>query len=114
MPIVFSYGSLQEPRVQVSTFGRLLAGTPDELIGFEHASVAITDPARAVTLGRANHANVIRSQNRDRRVSGIAFELTDAELVVADSYEREDGYQRISVVLASGRAAFVYVHGGSC
>ena len=35
MPLVFSYGTLQEERVQLSTFGRLLQGYSDALIGFE-------------------------------------------------------------------------------
>ena len=37
MPLLFSYGTLQQPAVQLSTFGRLLQGTPDELLGFEQS-----------------------------------------------------------------------------
>jgi hypothetical protein len=35
MPLLFSYGTLQEQAVQQSTFGRLLKGQEDELPGFE-------------------------------------------------------------------------------
>ncbi len=35
MPLLFSYGTLQQEDVQLSTFGRLLQGQRDELLGFE-------------------------------------------------------------------------------
>ena len=44
MPRLFSYGTLQEERVQLSTFGRRLEGHRDELVGFERSTVKITDP----------------------------------------------------------------------
>lgn len=96
MPLVFSYGSLQEERVQLSTFGRLLPGSRDELVGFELASAR-------------GHANVVRSGRSDSRVSGTVFEITDAELAAADRYEQRDGYTRIAASLASGTQAWVYV-----
>jgi hypothetical protein len=34
MPLLFSYGTLQQKDGQIATFGRLLAGEPDELGGF--------------------------------------------------------------------------------
>lgn len=36
MPWLFSYGTLQQEAVQLSTVGRRLAGQADELVGFEH------------------------------------------------------------------------------
>ena len=44
MPLLFSYGTLQQPNVQRSTFGRLLRGHADELPGFEPSLVEIEDP----------------------------------------------------------------------
>jgi hypothetical protein len=44
MPLLFSYGTLQQDNVQLSTFGRLLHGHTDELVGFESAIVQIEDP----------------------------------------------------------------------
>jgi hypothetical protein len=43
----------------------------------------------------------------------MALEITDAELAVADEYERADAYTRIPVRLASGVEAWVYVEAAS-
>lgn len=108
MPLVFSYGTLQQDRVQLSTFGRLLAGVKDELPGFEPSLVKIDDPAAAAAAGRSHHANVTFNGRNDSRVTGTAYEITDAELAAADQYEQTASYRRIAVVLASGRRAWVY------
>ena len=39
MPLLFSYGTLQQEDVQLATFGRLLQGQKDELLGFEQSLV---------------------------------------------------------------------------
>ncbi|CAN5815417.1 hypothetical protein BH18ACI5_BH18ACI5_11250 [soil metagenome] len=44
MPLLFSYGTLQQDSVQLSTFGRRLQGAPDELIGFELSLFNVDDP----------------------------------------------------------------------
>ena len=104
MPWVFSYGSLQKPAVQLATFGRLLAGHEDALVGFELGMVRH---------GEKQHANVTRCENAHSRVSGMALELTASELETADEYERADAYTRIPVKLASGVEAWVYVEAAS-
>jgi hypothetical protein len=109
MPLIFSYGSLQQPDVQVSTFGRRLDGRRDELPGYEPSLVGIDDPLVVATLGRTHHANIIRTAMVDSRVPGTAFEITDAELARVDEYERAFMYERVAVVLASGAEAWVYV-----
>lgn len=43
------------------------------------------------------------------RVSGMAFEITDAELAAADRYEQLAAYKRITATLASGKQTWVYV-----
>ena len=43
MPLLFSYGTLQQEAVQLATFGRLLRGSPDELVGFEEGVREVTD-----------------------------------------------------------------------
>jgi hypothetical protein len=58
MPLLFSYGTLQQEDVQLATFGRRLAGTRDELLGFEPATVKIDDAATVRAIGRTEHANV--------------------------------------------------------
>ena len=109
MPLLFSYGTLQDERVQRSTFGRLLHGRRDELPGFEPSLVRIDDSQLAAAIGRTHHANVTFNGRRDSRVSGTVFEITDAELAAADRYEDRAAYKRISIVLASGHGAWVYV-----
>ena len=110
MPLIFSYGSLQEENVQLSTFGRRLEGRRDELVGFEPASVAIDDPAVVAALGKTHHANVAFNGSDASRVPGMVFEIGDAELAVVDAYEAPFGYGRIGAMLASGKRAWVYVH----
>ena len=100
MPWVFSYGSLQTPAVQLATFGRRLAGLADSLAGFELGTVQHGD---------RRHANLKRCAQAECRVSGMVFELSDAELQTADAYEHADAYTRIAVTLASGLEAWVYV-----
>ena len=97
MPMLFSYGTLQQADVQRDTFGRVLAGEPDALPAFE------------LTRSRdGRHANVAFNGRFDSRVSGMVFEITDAELVEADGYEQADAYSRVQVTLASGTPAWVY------
>ena len=110
MPLLFSYGTLQQDDVQRATFGRLLHGHGDELQGYEPSLVEIEDPRQAAAAGRTHHANVIFNGRADSRVPGKVFEVTDAELAAADEYERPASYERVSVTLASGREAWVYVH----
>ena len=109
MPLIFSYGTLQQEDVQLSTFGRLLKGQRDALSGFEQSSVKIEDPQVAAASGRTHHANVTFNGKTDSRVSGTVFEITDAELAAADQYERRAAYKRVAVMLASGKQAWVYV-----
>ena len=41
---------------------------------------------------------------------GVVFELTDAELLSVDTYEAMFAYRRVVGRLASGHAAWVYIH----
>jgi len=107
MPLLFSYGTLQQAAVQMSAFGRLLRGQPDELIGFEQSLLRIEDPEFVATSGKTHHSIVAFNGRSDSRVRGTVFEVSDAELVKADQYEPA-GYKRISAMLASGQQAWVY------
>lgn len=109
MPLVFSYGSLQQESVQLSTFGRRLAGSKDALPGHALGAVEIPDPARAAVHGRTHYANVAPDADPASRVDGMALEVTPEELAACDGYERLDGYVRVAVTLASGREAWCYV-----
>jgi hypothetical protein len=79
MPLLFSYGTLQHHDVQLSTFGRLLHGEPDDLVGFERLLLAIDDAQFVATSGKTPHAIVTFNGREDSRVSGIAFEVTEDE-----------------------------------
>ena len=98
MPILFSYGSLQRDDVQVASFGRVLPGWPDELVGFTLVPAGAHSP----------HANVVRG-SEGSRVPGHAFEISDTDLAAADEYERRDAYTRIRGRLASGKETWVFV-----
>ena len=108
MPFLFTYGTLQERAVQLATFGRVLEGHVDELVGFEQGLFTVDDPDFVAKSGKARH-NMVRSNGRpDSRVRGMVFEVTDAELAQSDAY-KPAGYTRISTLLASGKVAWVYV-----
>jgi hypothetical protein len=111
VPLLFSYGTLREERVQLSTFGRRLRGEDDALPGYEPSLVRIEDAGFVASGGRTHHANVVPSGDAGSRVAGTVFEVTDAELDAADRYEAPAAYVRRPVVLASGRQAWLYVHG---
>ena len=108
MPLLFSYGTLQDDDVQLALFGRLLVGQEDELLGFGQALVRVADPEFARTSGKTHHAILRPDQSLDSRVPGTAFEVTAAELERADKYEPAE-YRRVTANLASGRQAWVYV-----
>ena len=107
MPLLFSYGTLQQAAVQMSTFGRLLRGEPDELVGFERSTLEVEDPEFVAASGSARHAVVRFNGRGDSRVSGTVLELSDDELAAADRYEPA-GYRRVPATLASGKRAWVY------
>lgn len=109
MPLLFSYGTLQQEDVQMSTFGRRLNGQSDELLGFEPSLVEIEDPEVVARLGKTHHANVTFNGNEYSSVIGTVFEITDAELASADEFEAAFSYTRIAATLASGKRAWLYV-----
>jgi hypothetical protein len=108
MPFLFSYGTLQQEDVQLSTFGRRLAGWPDQLENFEQSLVLIEDEDVIAKSGKTQHPIVKFTGLRSDRIDGTVFEITDVELAAADEYEVA-AYKRIAVVLASGLDAWVYV-----
>jgi len=105
--ILFSYGTLQQRDVQLTTFGRVLEGRSDAIVGYEVDVLVITDPAVIETSGSDRHPVLRTSADPHAEVPGIAFSLTDAELLAADRYEVDD-YERIRVPLRSGHRAWVY------
>ena len=43
-------------------------------------------------------------------MQGTVFEVTEAELAMADTFEAQFDYRRVNVTLASGNDAWVYVY----
>lgn len=106
--VLFSYGTLRRPEVQLATFGRHLAGRPDRLPGHTLSLLEITDPGVLAISGSAHHPVVRPTGDPADTVDGTAFQITARELVAADEYEVDD-YVRTAVTLASGMTAWAYV-----
>lgn len=112
MPRLFSYGTLQQEEVQLSTFGRKLDGQKDLITGYEPSLLKITDPALATKLGKTHHDNISATGDDWSNVQGTVFDVTEAELAMADTFEGQFDYKRVNVTLASGNDAWVYLHVG--
>lgn len=95
MPLLFSYGTLQNPEVQLETFKRPLTGRADALPAYRRAA-------------HGPHANA--APDPHATLHGAVFEVTEEELLLADAYEAPANYRRIRVTLKSGVEAWVYVH----
>jgi hypothetical protein len=108
MPLLFSYGTLRDPAVQKATFGRELTGHDDRIVGFRVSIVEITDPHVLDVSGRAFHPVLVPTDDPVDSVDGVAFEIGDDDLAVADKYESAH-YHRINAPLASGDHAWVFV-----
>ena len=94
---LFSYGTLQDREVQLSTFGRALVGERDSLPEYSQTSCG-------------PHLNVQFTGQLSDFVEGTRFEVTRTELEEADNYEATADYKRIEVELKSGRRAWVYLN----
>lgn len=109
--LLFSYGTLRQREVQVTTFGRELDGRADAIVGYELHYVTITDPHVVATSGSDRHPILKPADRPDAHVDGTVFEISEAELAAADEYEVDD-YARVRVPLRSGEQAWVYVFAG--
>lgn len=55
----FSYGTLQQERVQLASFGRILQGVPDAIVGFRKELVEIKDASVLEASGEQSHPIVV-------------------------------------------------------
>jgi gamma-glutamylcyclotransferase (GGCT)/AIG2-like uncharacterized protein YtfP len=106
--LLFSYGTLQLEKVQLTSFGRILTGHKDALVGYSLSQVEITDENVLAQSDQRFHPVAIPSNNSDDKVSGVVFEITPDELLKADEYEVDD-YARVAAILESGKTAWVYI-----
>ena len=105
--LLFTYGTLHLPQVQMAVFGRVLPSRADAVVGHRLGQVEIADPAVVAASGSAVHPVLLASDDPEAVVEGHVLELDDAQLAAADAYE-VDAYVRVSLRLRSGRTAFVY------
>jgi hypothetical protein len=108
MPLLFSYGTLQQENVQLATFGRRLEGGRDSLVGFRQSMLEMTDPEVIATSGKRHHPIATWSGDPSQQIVGTAFVVAPEELQQADRYETNPAYRRIEARLLSGRDAWVY------
>ena len=107
MEHLFSYGTLQQPEVQLATFGRLLDSRPDRLPGYRLGLLAIDDAQVVATSGKTHHPIAARGDAADG-VPGAVLAMSLEQLRQADGYEVA-AYRRERVTLASGMQAWAYV-----
>ena len=102
--LLFSYGTLQDDKIQLVIFGRLLEGVDDYLYGFRLETITFEDG-----LGQKNSYPIaIASSDPEQKISGKIYELIHEEITKADSYEGSS-YKRIKVKSGLGRPCWVYV-----
>jgi hypothetical protein len=106
---LFSYGTLQTEAVQLATFGRLLEGKPDVLVGYRLRMIQIEDQDFVALSGTAQHRNLQFTGAASDLVEGTVLKVTRKELEQSDEYE-PDGYRRVLAQLKSGINAWVYLN----
>lgn len=109
MPWLFSYGTLQDPRVQQTLFGRTFAAVSAALPGFRRGRVPVA-PGDTLNAHLSFYEDAVYTGRAGDVVAGTVLEVTADELIRADGYESPAGYARVEVALASGDRAWVYVH----
>jgi gamma-glutamylcyclotransferase (GGCT)/AIG2-like uncharacterized protein YtfP len=95
MELLFVYGTLHEPDVQIRLIGRTVPSETDSLRGYERNFNLL--PPYPVAMPAENS-----------EIHGHILEIRAEELVIFDIYETQ-AYQRIRVNLQSGREAWVYI-----
>jgi hypothetical protein len=108
MPNLFSYGTLQKEQVQLETFGRILRGEKDILVGYQLKMLEIKDPEVLRKSNQKYHPILEFSGNSADEIEGALFEVSYEEILHADEYEVDD-YKRIETGFKSGKKGFIYV-----
>lgn len=104
---IFSYGTLQNDKVQLNLFGRILNGYKDSLKGYRLSSIEIKDELIFSSNEEKYFHTVIISDNLNDTVDGTVYEISEEELLKADRYEPEN-YKRFKTELVSGKQAWIY------
>jgi len=105
---IFSYGTLQNEKVQQALFGRMVPLQADNLMGYKSIAIEITDSA-FLSKGESPYQHtLVKSGNPNDIIQGSVLEITNEELLITDSYE-PGNYKRIKIMLQSGKEAWIYV-----
>ncbi|WP_347346040.1 gamma-glutamylcyclotransferase family protein [Microbacterium sp.] len=107
--LLFSYGAMQSEEVQLDLFGHVVPLQADFLTGYTVDYAEFEDHRDSDACPRAVHPRLRRTGNPVDKAIGRVLTLTDAEIEASDEYQTPLLYRRISVTLASGRTAWVYV-----
>ncbi|MBC8301231.1 MAG: gamma-glutamylcyclotransferase [Flavobacteriaceae bacterium] len=108
MENLFSYGTLQYRKVQIETFGRILNGTNDILIGYKLKELKIKNQDVINTSGKENHPIIYKTGNKSDFIKGVLFNVSKEEIILSDKYETCD-YKRINLKFKSGKSGWVYI-----
>lgn len=114
--LLFSYGTLRLPAVQLDTFGRIVPTESDTLPGYRITYAEKLDGRTLDLLGVPRYPMVRPTDSRLDRVPGAVLLLTEDELEAADEYVAAEEfvavrYWRATRLLGSGRSAWVFVSG---
>src|SRR5215207_8708377 len=90
--VLFVYGTLKDPEVQMHLVGRTIEGTPDRLRGYRSHNLLNYPTALPDSSGWLN---------------GLLLTITEKELQRFDEYEGA-AYERVRVCLDSGTEAWMY------
>ncbi|MEO5979333.1 MAG: hypothetical protein ABIS36_11070 [Chryseolinea sp.] len=80
---LFSHGTLQQEKVQISTFKRKLKSTQDAIVGCRLSMLEIKNANAIVTSGKNQHPIVKFTGDKSGDVAGTVFEITETELLMA-------------------------------
>lgn len=108
--LLFAYGALLDPTVQLDTFGRLVTSEEDVLPGYALWYHDEEDTRTANPSGHTVLPLLRRTDSALDKVLGRVLHLTMDELDAADEYQMSLN-RRTSVALASGRQAWLYLAG---
>ena len=93
---LFVYGTLTYPKIQKKVLGKTIQGVPDVLEGYANSTIVI--------FGNS-YPDIVKAPLDS--VEGLVITVTSRELELIDKYET-DWYNRIEVVLKSGKKVWVY------
>jgi gamma-glutamylcyclotransferase (GGCT)/AIG2-like uncharacterized protein YtfP len=105
---LFSYGTLQKEKVQIELFGRIFKGSADSLKGYKVGTIEIKDELFLSKGEDKYQLTAVISKDKNDCINGTVLEVTNEEMLLADNYE-PDNYKRVTVVLESGKEAWIYV-----